>query len=579
MALTKPQARQDKSIVLQNSIDITPDDIQDNQISIDQKNARINFISIVDNKRKVSTVFETEEGAVAAGAITEPILTSNDTNGTATVSTVEVLLRDNPNHTGLLKKYTVEGNTFTFTDGTEEYISVRYNNGNPIMVKEIVGSVINNSDIIPLFTCWRQGNKVHSLSFDSIGSGLPNKLQSAEYHKSMYARSSDGGLILGEINTPNPRTLLVSEALVYTGAISQFVGAFNSSVDQLTEAVITNGIWSYTDKLVYNNTQYNTSTGLVTLSNSNKWTVVWFYRSIGDAKQTFYVLGDSEYNNEAVADKAIERTDLPLLLRKHCIHIGRILIQYGMNSGTVESAFRPTYQSTNVINHNDTANKQGGTTNEYYHLTSLDYTDKILNRRFGTVSGGNYTEFESDGTVKLVGDASVYDDIFVGLASAKLPQVNVPTWTAFTTNTNAYTFAIDDYIDLPTIEVKHDYKEGTDLEVHLHIATNGVDTTNRYVKFIVYYTYAIPFSANVQFVTEQNISNELLIPANTLDKTSLYLQLGTIAGTTLKIGTQLKIRLKRITSVGAAPTANPFVGMLGIHYQKDTMGSRQINSK
>lgn len=579
MALTKPQARQDRSIVLQNSIDITPDDIQDNQISIDQKNARINFISILDNKRKVSTVFETEEGAVAAGAITEPTLTSNDTNGTATVSTVEVLLRDNPNHTGLLKKYTVEGNTFTFTDGTEEYISVRYNNGNPIMAKETVGSVINNSDIIPLFTCWRQGNKVHSLNFDSIGSGLPNKLQSAEYHKSMYARSSDGGLILGEINTPNPRTLLISEALVYTGAISQFVGAFNSSVDQLTEAIITNGVWSYSDKLVYNNTQYNPSTGIVTLSNSNKWTVVWFYRSIGDAKQTFYVLGDSEYNNEAAADKAIERTDLPLILRKHCIPIGRILIRYGMDSGTVESAFKPTYQSTNVINHNDTANKQGGTTNEYYHLTNLDYTDKILNRRFGTVSGGNYTEFESDGTVKLVGDASVYDDIFVGLTSAKLPQANVPTWTTFTTNTNAYTFAINDYIDLPTIEINHDYKEGTDLEVHLHIATNGVNTTDRYVKFIVYYTYAIPFSVSTQFVTEQNISNELLIPANTLDKTSMYLQLGTITGTTLKIGTQLKIRLKRITSVGTAPTSNPFVGMLGIHYQKDTMGSRQINSK
>jgi hypothetical protein len=38
-------------------------------------------------------------------------------------------------------------------------------------------------------------------------------------------------------------------------------------------------------------------------------------------------------------------------------------------------------------------------------------------------------------------------------------------------------------------------------------------------------------------------------------------------------------RLKRVTATGAAPAANPWVGMLQAHIQMDTIGSSQITSK
>jgi len=46
-----------------------------------------------------------------------------------------------------------------------------------------------------------------------------------------------------------------------------------------------------------------------------------------------------------------------------------------------------------------------------------------------------------------------------------------------------------------------------------------------------------------------------------------------------KIGGHCVARLKRITSTGAAPTANPFIPMLQEHIQCDTVGSREIISK
>ena len=195
-------------------------------------------------------------------------------------------------------------------------------------------------------------------------------------------------------------------------------------------------------------------------------------------------------------------------------------------------------------------------------------------------NGSNYTAIEPDGTLILRGSATVCDDVNFAIAAAKLPAVNYPTWATFTTNTNAYTFALNDYADMGTIEVPHSYKEGTDLEIHLHIATNGLNNaTERKVKYTVYYTYCVPDNGSYQFSAEATLQAELTIPANQADKSAYYISLGTISGTNIKIGTQFKARLKRVAGTGTEPINDPFVGQLGIHYEKDTEGSRTISTK
>lgn len=174
----------------------------------------------------------------------------------------------------------------------------------------------------------------------------------------------------------------------------------------------------------------------------------------------------------------------------------------------------------------------------------------------------------------LILGTPVYDDLYAGIASAKLPAANYPDWTTFTTNTGAYTFKVNDYVDLATVEVSHNHKESTDLEFHIHLANNGVDTTDRYVKFVIYYTYALPNAGTSAFSAEATLTAELKIPANTPTRSSFYLSMGTISGTNIFKGTQIKIRIKRITATGGtAPTSNPYVGMVGIHHQIDKLGS------
>lgn len=191
----------------------------------------------------------------------------------------------------------------------------------------------------------------------------------------------------------------------------------------------------------------------------------------------------------------------------------------------------------------------------------------------------NHTEFEPDGTMVFHGDARTYNDLYTGVAGGKVPAANYPDWSAFTTNTGAFTFKVNDYIDLSTIELTHDYAEGTNLEVHLHLVNNGTDVDERKVKYIIYYTYGEPDSFNNQFSAEGNLPAELTLPANVVDKSVIYLSMGTIDGTNIKMGTQIKFRVKRIASTGTEPTGNPFLGMVGVHYQQNTLGSRTILGK
>lgn len=170
-----------------------------------------------------------------------------------------------------------------------------------------------------------------------------------------------------------------------------------------------------------------------------------------------------------------------------------------------------------------------------------------------------------------------WDDIYMPMSTGKLVGggVSDPTWAVFLGNTKLYTFAVGNEIELPIQEFVHGYKEGTDFEFHVHIVTNGVDGTDRYVRYEIEYTVANPDSA-YPAVTTAN-TGDYLIPANTTDNTHLRIDIGNEDGSTLKIGAGVVAYFSRIAldGGGAAPSSDPFVSMVGIHLEKNSIGSRR----
>lgn len=175
---------------------------------------------------------------------------------------------------------------------------------------------------------------------------------------------------------------------------------------------------------------------------------------------------------------------------------------------------------------------------------------------------------------------TAYDDIYFPMSVGKVGGANQPTWAAFVGNTYEYTFALNDYIHLPSQEVLHKYKEGSAIEAHVHIVTNGLDVTARYVNYEIEYTLgntSAAMSAATIITT-----GDYTIPANTTDRTHLYITFPTsIAGAGYRIGGAIKMRFRRIalTGGGAAPTSSPFVLMVGMHILMDSIGSRNVATK
>lgn len=209
--------------------------------------------------------------------------------------------------------------------------------------------------------------------------------------------------------------------------------------------------------------------------------------------------------------------------------------------------------------------------------TTIEVVDDLHTHRvFGT--GADNTTIEDDGTIVFNGGAVVWEDMQFGISSGKVGAANVPTWETFTTNSSAYSFAVNDYIDLGANEPSHGWKEGTTGKVHLHIAIKTAQTAgaDRFAKFTVYIGYA-----DVDEVwTETSVTAEITIPDGTAALTHQLLSMGDLVLTNNLIGTQIKPRLKRIAATsGTEYAANVFVTQVGMHMEHDTVGSREIATK
>lgn len=154
--------------------------------------------------------------------------------------------------------------------------------------------------------------------------------------------------------------------------------------------------------------------------------------------------------------------------------------------------------------------------------------------------------------------------------------VGIPALVALNGNITMPQWQVNDYVVCESQELIHGWKEGSEVFWHLHLTTNGLDAADKYVRFEVEYGYA---DINGAWVFPAILTTaDLLIPGGTPSKTHILMQLGSFTPP-IKIAGHVVARLKRVVAVGAAPTADPWIPMLQLHIQVDTVGSRTIGNK
>lgn len=188
----------------------------------------------------------------------------------------------------------------------------------------------------------------------------------------------------------------------------------------------------------------------------------------------------------------------------------------------------------------------------------------------------DYSTFENDGTLVAYGDAKVWQDIDFPII-IRNTGAGIPTLEVLQGNITVPQWQVNDVNVCEGQEMVHLWKEGSTAYFHIHVVTNGLDASARYLKFEVEWCWA---DLNGVLSAAATITSpELEIPANTTDKTHKIYSIGTIALTTGHIAAHVWARLKRVAAAGTAPTNNPWCSMLQLHIECDTIGSREMTSK
>lgn len=267
---------------------------------------------------------------------------------------------------------------------------------------------------------------------------------------------------------------------------------------------------------------------------------------------------------------------------------------YGLRIGDLSAVISPASNYWSF--YQDGSSGLNGFEGEIQIRTDSKYLKMGAGQDFGLTYDGTYGIIDSSlvapSDIRITCGANktielqnvVYADVEFPLVGAKVPAANFPDWTdgAPTANQGCYAFDVNDFLDLGCAEVPHGWAIGTILDMHIHVSTKDANASgaDRFVKFQVFVSYATSDTSAWSAWTEVNSTGELTIPNGTGTLKSRYLDLGNVDLTGYTVGTQVKVRIKRIAATGGTEYASHiYVTQVGAHAQLNTIGSRSETAK
>ena len=344
------------------------------------------------------------------------VLSEGTNAGTFKVSALTALIRTDTTDVAALKKITLaeqDNQAITLAD-TAYFVCLDYNSDTPQIT--ISTTRPNGQTIISIGQILKDGDDV----IHYLNSG--NRLVSG-VHK-LHVRAADlrnteiaSGMTIADEGS---KQFSIAEGIIYKG-INRFTFAgldTSLSANVFTYVYYANlpvDDWVYVpDQTEINVDKYNSLISGTGLADCNKYKCDWVFVHPDDG-HIYVVYGQDNLNLAGISDSKVPT--LPDLIDTFGILIGRIIIEGTVATfERIEMIQNITFNPQVVIDHNDNSNIQGGTTDEYYHLTSADYTeltewlDNVTLGNDGKLtlpSGVAINEFSSDGTLDGNSDLAV----------------------------------------------------------------------------------------------------------------------------------------------------------------------------
>lgn len=300
-----------------------------------------------------------------------------------TLSGGDVYLRSSDSKTAEIKLYTITGQSINIASDDISYLYADYNGGSPNMnTTTDITTIGAQSTVITAVAAAFNGN-VH---YFNIGDYTIDFM--ADYARMRAVTNwleHGSGAKIGETGTRNITLTAGSFYVINTRFVT---AAFDTSAADTFDYFYRDGVGGWTAvtaQTQINNTQYDDNSGSLATLDNNKYAVHWVWLLVNNPDVIHVLYPQAQYNTLAEARAEGVPTDIPPQLESYgpAVLVGKIIIQKNASSfSVVASPFDTVFTSSTATTHNSLSSIQGGTLNEYYHLTSAQHTN---------LTGGNPT--------------------------------------------------------------------------------------------------------------------------------------------------------------------------------------------
>ena len=317
-----------------------------------------------------STVQDLQNIFHSAGWVKDGGVTDNG-DGTVAVAAGNGVIRATDSAVAAIKFFDFAAvASVSLTNLATNWIYIDYNAGAPAVTVSTTEPTEHNTKI-KLAVVYRNGTELHinqAIRYE-IGDHAANMvLQMQEVMP--YAHVT--GANMSESGT---RNLNLTAGAFWNGLSRFTTAALNTAVSGTFSTFYVNaGAWTETTgQTQVDNTQYNNPASGLTALSANRYTNRWVY--LATDSDVHIVYGQAQYVLLADVQAEGPPSSLPAEITTDSFLIGRIVVRQGTATFVqVDSAFDMAFNTASVNAHNDLSGLQGGTTGEYYHATSAEYT-------------------------------------------------------------------------------------------------------------------------------------------------------------------------------------------------------------
>ena len=328
--------------------------------------------------------------------------------------------------------------SLSLTDNATNYIYVEYNSGSPQVVANTSIPSDKNTNVL-LGLVYREGTSVHIVE---AGQEISN------YAKKTLWKDIDingklqyvSGLKISESGT---RNIKITSGYIYAGLSKKSLSALDTSGSDTFTLYYRDGSGGWTKstgETQVDNQYYDDNSGTLASLSTDYFANRWVYMDVDG--HLYVVMGQNQYSFARNAYKEEQPASLPQILTDISFLVGKITVKQGKTSfKRVVSPFENVVNFAEVTDHNDLSGLQGGTTDEYYHLTSSQYTEATQyasGSQNGLLKSADWTTFNNK-LSNVVDDTSPQLGGDLDANSKKITNIKLATYSGIYDNGNSGT--------------------------------------------------------------------------------------------------------------------------------------------